>query len=205
MEWLEKGGGFLYCISVRFLCFSPILVLFLVSCDSDGEAFRELYEERVNGEGLQSQKNQYVLMNSQGSENSVSDGSAGEVLDLFEGIVDCRSCPPSLGYLIIESVLEGTRNEDLGLTDFCQGYLLEEDIFLVPFYCLPDTVQSVGDSCNEIQVILPQIDNDRPVRVLRCKQLTALPSTEIDVLSDSFQLSWAALELKDRVPERFIH
>lgn len=187
---------------MRFLCFLPILGFLLVFCHSDNGSIKELYGERGPVPRDQNE-NQFVVMTPQESEDSVSGGSS-EVLELFDGVMDCPHCLPSLGYLIKTDILDQNPQEEISLTDFCQGRLLQEDVFLVSFHCLPESVQSVGDSCiNEVQVILPQIDDDRPMKLLRCEQIIALPSTEITLLNNDFELDWVALRLKDRASERF--
>lgn len=204
---LEKKRGYLYRIFMRFLCFFSILIFFLVSCNSDSRSFKEFYEQREPIPQNQNENNgeKYIVMTSEDFEDSVPDISS-EVSDILKGVMDCESCPLSLGYLIEKDVLDQSPQEDILLTDFCQGYLLEKNLFLVPSYCLPENVQLVDDSCeNEIYVILPQINGDLPIKVLRCEQLVDLPSTKIDLLNNNFQLDWAALRLKDKAPERFTH
>ncbi len=194
----------MYCVFMRFFCFLPVLVFFLVSCSSEDKSSSELYDGVLSGgyDGRGQSENGedeelYVLMIPQGADGG--SGSSDQISDLFNGTTNCENCSPSLGYLITKEILTDQGPvENIVLTDFCQGYLLNDDVFLVVLDCLPETLRSVGDSCeDEIQVIVPQSDSQYPM-VFGCDELLSLPSTDIDLLNNDFQLNWAALRLKER-------
>ena len=189
-------------------------MFFLVSCNSDKESFNELYEIGLNEDHSpevyqdNDGEDKYILVTPQGSGQTYSRSGWGElnqVLDIFNGTIDCQDCSSSSGYIITRDILDRDRR-DLNLTSFCQGNLIDEDVFLVNRHCVPRTISSPGDSCeNEIQVVLPRLDEDNLMEVLQCDEMITVPLTAFaDLSDDNFQInSWVALKLKDGSPGRF--
>lgn len=187
-----------YCLTVRPLIIFPlILAFFLISCHSKKESLDELSgvkgrpPEKYRNSGKQNE-DIYMVLGSEGS-TYLNWNGLSQILTLFNGATDCQDCSLSSGYLIAREVLNG--GGYLVLTDFCQGNLTSEDVFLVDRQCLPESVSSSGDSCeNEIQIVLPQFD-DHPMEILRCDQLMSSP-----VGSEQVNLKLKDSSSSERVP-----
>lgn len=183
---------------MRPLIFLPALIFPLISCSSGKESFDELYKSKgrppeVYRDREQQQNEEiYVVLGHTESTGSthLNWNGLNQVLTLFNGTTDCPNCPLSSGYIITRDLLN--RGRTPVLTDFCQGVLTDEDIFVTNRQCLPGDVSRSGDSCeNEVQVVLPRINDNYPMEILRCDHLL-LRTTE-----------QATLKLKDRSTGRF--
>ncbi len=210
---LEKGDEYSYCFIVRFLFFPLILVFFLVSCNSNRESIdNELYErESDESQGPEvyqdgDKEERYILVTPQGSGRAGWSGPGQSLEDILNETTVCQGCPPSSGYLLTKALFEKNDGKKLSLTNFCQGNLIDDNIFLVHSDCLPETVNYEGDSCeSEVQVVLPHLDDDRPMEILECNELIALSSTRIhlpDQINSNIQMDWAALMLQNSSPGR---
>ena len=117
--------------------------------------------------------------------------------------LECRGCPPSFGHLIRKIDLY-TEGETFTVTKNCQGSLVGEDLFLTARHCLPGDIKP-GDSCEgTLQVILPEIDQNNPMKTLNCDQLVRVSETYEGLSSRDIQPDWAILKLKEKSPERFL-
>lgn len=118
--------------------------------------------------------------------------------------LNCQDCPSSFGHLI-KRTFSTNSNETFMITGHCQGSLINEDFFLTARHCLPETVRLPGDSCEDnIQIILPRIDDDNLMNILDCDQLVDASDIYNGLSKKDFQPDWAILKLKNKSPRRFI-
>ena len=162
-------------------------------------------EEQNPGECRQDpleEEQKEVLERGTGKPVSLKWNKLDELKYKFEQL-NCQDCPLSFGHLIrkIDLFHDG---ETHTITKNCQGSLIGEDLFLTARHCLSSSM-TPGDSCEEnIQVILPGIDENNPMKIMGCDQLVRVSESYQGLSKKNFQPDWAILKLKEKSPGRFL-